>query len=297
MDFREVRNELDELKIHRENAEILEWDDPRFVDPPDRVIFVDGRQKHLLNYTGIPSKKILISQVVVGAVAYCRGELELVDEPKSVFIVAKTPGVEDVGIDLVGENTIFEIVDEGELSQASSKIMAEMEMEMSRDLAERGLGVVVKDGSLKPIFQLRLEPTFVYGSGPVGLVKNVQSVLDPELEGKMLSGLKIGERSKAFVVKYSETDRSVDIVSSYLKVGGNSFVRLDAVYSRSVDLKDILELFNSLSSALSEMTVDVPYGRYPSDIPPIQGLEQILGAYLYDPLTVESLIHLEGGAL
>ena len=297
MDFREVRNDFDELKIYREDAEVLNWDKPKFSESPEKIIFVDGRQRHLLNYEGFPSKKILISQIVVGAIAYCCNELKLIEEPASYFIVARTPSVGELKISLKGEYPIVEVVDSGELSQVSSRIMAEKELELSRSLAEKGLGVVIKDGSLKPIFQLRIEPTFVRGSGPLGLVKSVQSVLDPDLEERILSDVEIGRRSKAFVARYSENDRRIDIVSSYIRIGKSSFVRLDAVFSRSVDMKDILELFDSLAKALSDMTIDVQYGRYPNDIPPVQGLEQILGAYLYDPLTVESLIHVEGGVL
>lgn len=292
--FREVRNELDESKIYKEDAEILDWDDPKVSNSPERIIFVDGRQKHLLRYGSLPSKKLLISQIVVGAIEYCCGELELFREPESVFVVAMTPNMADVEISVGGEQTVLEIIDDGDLSQASSRIMAEMEMKLSKDLAELEEGVVVKDGSLKPIFQLRIEPTFVRGYGPVGLVKNIQSVLDASLEDEILSGLELGRRSKAFITRYSEKEGRIDIVSSYVRIGNSSYIRLDAVSSKGVDVKDILELFDSLANTISDMTVDVQYGRYPNDIPPVQGLEQILGAYLYDPLVVESLIHLRG---
>ncbi len=298
MDFRKVESELEITRIYRENAEILRFDDPNPSNAPKRMIFVDGKQRHLLRYEEFPSKKVLVSQVVVGAVMYCCKKLEILGEPKSVFVVAMTQNMDaDFGFRIENVNSEVRVVNDGDLSQVSSEIMAEMELNMSRDFAERGKGIVVKDGSMKPIFQLRLEPTFVKGSGPVGLVKNVESVLDPRMEEELLSGLDVGERSKSFITKYSEDYGRIEIVSSYVRLGKNSFVRLDAVISNRSYIEDVFELFDSLTKALSEISIDVPYGRYPEDIPPIQGLEQILGAYLYDPSTVESLFQLEGGAL
>ena len=296
MDFRKVESELETSRIHREDAEVLRFDEPSLSSAPKQMIFVDGKQRHLLRYEEFPSKKILVSQVVVGAVMYCCNGLEVLEEPKSVFVVAMTRNM-NVNFKIEDVNPEVRIVNDGDLSQVSSEVMAEMELRMSKDLAEKNMGVVVKDGSMKPIFQLRLEPTFVKGSGPVGLVKNVESVLYPWIEEELLGKLNIGERSKSFITKYSEDQNRIEIISSYVRLGRNSFVRLDAITSDQVHLKDVFELFDSLTKALSEISIDVPYGRYPENIPPIQGLEQILGAYLYDPSTAESLFQLEGDIL
>ncbi len=295
MELRRIESNLEVLKSYRENAEIFEWDFPKSEAPPNRVIFVDGKLRHLLRYEPSPSSKLLISQVVVGAILYCCRRVEIIDEPKSVFVAAFTSPLRNMNVRIWGREATKGIVENGDLSQFSNKLMAEMEMELSRKLVQDAMGAVIKDGSLKPIFQLRTERPFTPGYGPVGLVKNVESSLSPEVEKKLLNNLEIGDRSKAFATIYSNEGNEIRLVSSYVRIGRNTFVRLDAVAARKSDIERITKFFNSVASVVAEISLDISFGRYPNDIPPVQGLEQILGAYLYDPATVESLVKIEEG--
>ena len=269
--------------------EVLREDEPRIGRSPERVYLVDGKVRDLLEWRDRPYRKALVSQVVVGAAVLDKRGLKLDDEPEVVFVVSVARGM-NLGeirrsLELEEMEKLGEVVfveGEGNLSEEARIVMTEREMNLAMRLAERGDGLVLKDGSLKPIFSLRLEPSFIPGSGPVGLVKNVEETLSPEDEDELLALVGVGERSKAFRVIYSKEDGEIRLLSSYLRVGERTFLRIDAVEKRGMTF-EVLELFDDLVSWMRGVSVDVEYGRYPSDVAPMQGLEQLLSAYMIDP--------------
>jgi hypothetical protein len=289
VEIRDENYEIPRIFSESDEVEILKFDSPTKVEPPESIIFVDGKVKHLWRYDSEPSKKALISQIVVGAVEYCCKSLRLVTDPLIEFVAAVSENFPRDTLKKWKNRASIYTIRDGELSEIAGERMAELEMALSMEIASSQKSIVVKDGSLKPIFVLKSETSFVPGKGPVGLVKNIQAVLNIADEEKLLGELKIGERSRAFKIRRMVENEEVFQISSYLKISDGAFLRMDAVVRTTNEIKDALNLFNMLSTVIPELTISVDYGRYPSDIAPIQSLEYILGGYMYHPGLVEYL--------
>ena len=143
-----------------------------------KIYFVDGKIKHLL-YSNTPLQpRVLISQIVVGAVSWKDGGgLEIIEDAvKNEFVVVVPGSMEfekdSIHIDGLGKLKVLK-TDNPDLISSSIKYMAALEMELSRKLALEKNGIVVKDGSFTPIFIAKENPTFIEDRGPVGLVKNI----------------------------------------------------------------------------------------------------------------------------
>ena len=278
MEIREEGYEVPRSFKEDVSSKIVDFDEPKKAEPPERVIFVDGRVKHLLKREEEPSSKLLISQIVIGAVEYSKNGIEIFKEPilKTIAVVSGKFEKETFPKDFVV------LSGSGDFSDLVSEKMSHLEMELSLDILKETDAVVVKDGSLKPIFLVGES----FEKGPIGLVKNVQAYLPRDIEWELISELKVGERSKAFTVEWESEGKTVFRVSSYLKIVENGYMRLDAMARSMKDVREILEIFDSLTSLIPDLTLPVNHGRYPFDIAPIQSLEYILGMYFEHPLTV-----------
>ena len=257
------------------------------------IYFVDGKIKHLL-YSNTPLQpRVLISQVVVGAVSWKDGEgLEIIeDSVKNEFVMVVPSFMEfeedAIYIDGLGKLKALK-TDNPDLISSSIKYMATLEMELSRELALKGKGIVVKDGSFTPIFIAKESPTFIENKGPIGLVKIIYNF--PTDVSEKLFSMKIGDLSPLYIKSYSDEN---DIVSAFLKIGKNSILRMDAIIqSKNKDIiKKAGKVFCSLASVIPQLTIDINYMRLPEDIPPIQSLEYYLGSYIITPQMASYFLH------
>ena len=280
MEIREEDYEVPRSFKEDVSSKLVDSDEPKKAKPPERVIFVDGRVKHLLKREEEPSSKLLISQIVIGAVEYSKKGIELFKEPvlKTIAVVSGRFERESFPEDFIV------LPGSGDFSDVVSEKMSQLEMEFSLEILRGTDAVVVKDGSLKPIFLAG--GSFAPGKGPIGLVKNVQAYLPRDVEWELIKDLRIGERSKAFTVEWRSDGERVFRVSSYLKIVENGYMRLDAMAKSLKELEDILKIFDSLTSLVPNLTIPINHGRYPFDIAPVQSLEYILGMYFEHPLTV-----------
>ena len=258
-----------------------------------KIYFVDGKIKHLL-YSNTPIQpRVLISQVVVGAVLWEDGKgLEIIeDSVKNEFVIVVPSFMEfeedSVHVDGLGKLKVLK-TDNPDLISFSIKHMAALEMELSRKLVTEKNGIVIKDGSFTPIFIAKESPTFIENKGPVGLVKNIYNF--PKDISKMLFSMRIGDLSPLYIKSYSDEN---DIVSTFLKIGKNSILRMDAIVQKKDKsmIKKAGKVFCSLASTIPDLTIDINYLRLPEDIPPIQSLEYYLGSYIITPQMASYYLH------
>ncbi len=239
----------------------------------NRVIFVDGKVRHLL-FNRFGNTPFLLSQVVIGASIWEEGKgVYIPDEyVYSEFVFCYHGGNVFPDVKKIGSFPVKVIqCTKPDFKEFVLNRMYTLELELSWKLSEKEKdGLVVKDGTLRPIYE-------VEGLRPIGFVKNIGLNIPYEFIEK----LNIGERSRMIVSSFGE----YYTLHSVVRIGRNSFVRLDCVVERvnKDSVIDIGKKFTSISKILPELTLDVKYGRLPENIYPIQALEKKLSAYLYTP--------------
>ena len=166
--------------------------------------------------------------------------------------------------------------------------MALEEYSLSLALAKRMDGLVIKDGSLKPIFEAKVKGAFFPGSGPLGLVKNIWDSPQQEIASNLVRDLSVGERSRAFLIEYGE----IAYVSSYLRIAERAILRMDVAGRKGeIEFEDVFALFNRAASIIPEMTLEYYHRRYPENILPIRSLEEYLSAYFLSPQEIMAAVY------
>ena len=286
--FREIR-EYEPSFVSPGDFEPVSEDEPRPLEYNGEIIFVDGVLKNFYS-TWWGANPVVISQVVVGAISKtASSEPEILDCVVSELLVV---------VGGRGRNST-RTVDRGDLrffiveSKSPNPLevvrtrMETLEMELVREIVKSRDSIVVKDGTLRPIYEAYSAPSFIAGRGPVGYVKNVEDTSGLSMFFSDLLKLGRGERTRAFMRKHGK--RGIQL-SSFLKLsdrGELGFVRLDALINEKSQVEDALELFDKLSRTLAEMSVGVRYRRYPENLPVVESLETFLRAHILDPRYVE----------
>ena len=99
-------------------------------------------------------------------------------------------------------------------------------------------------------------------------------------------------RSPAVLKEWKSGGESAHIVSSYIKLmprGEYDVLRVDAMVGDSEDLGGVFEVFDEVCWIVSNFSLRVREGRYPENLPPMDGLERYLRSYLIDSPLVLSL--------
>ncbi len=279
------------MEYEEGKIEIIE-DDARKIDFNGKVAFVDGKIRHLLRSRD-PFQGFLLSHVVVGSAFWDPSEGFKMGEITSFLVLTLGSRINANMQDLKGEILGHELrtvkAKSPDLTEEAKVMMAEEEYSLALKIARDEDAVVIKDGTLKPIFEAKEEKSYFLGKGPIGLVKNIQSFLSKDEELSLVRGLGMGDRSRAFSKRYMD----VWYISSYLRIGRRSYIRLDAaVKELSEEIRrDVLDLFSKAAFVIPKMTLDVDWKRYPENIFPIASLESYLKAYLLSPQEVLVLLY------
>ncbi len=288
--LKEIRSEYTQRFVNPSGFEVIHEDEPSPDVYEGELIFVDGVLRNFLT-AWREALPIVVSQVVVGAISKKPGgEPEIDVDPVSELIIAiggipasETPDRLKIG-GLEFRVLTSESPDPFETIRTR---METLEMRLARELAIERKAVVIKDGTLRPIYEAYSTPVLIEDRGPVGYVKNLEDTYGFSEFFRNLLDIKRGERTKAF---YKAVGKLGYQVSTFLKLSEGEefgFARLD-VFVDDIDRKsEALKLFDLLSKTLAEMSIPIKIGRYPENLPIVENLEIFLRAHLLDPRYVE----------
>ncbi len=273
-------------------VEKINRDDPGSREFHGYVYFVDGVMKNLAigRYRGFP---LVLSQIAIGSVRIRVGEdPEIIPDYSSKLILSLNENVfGDMPKELDFDDfKVFVLVTKSsDPTEAVRSMMEEEEMKLAKEIAKsHPESIVLKDGTLRPIYEVPEEPVFVHKSGPFGLVKNVIDVIGVRELYTEISQLARGRRTKAFKKVYK--NQYVQL-STFVKLmeGEDEFVRVDAVHENE-NLEDILPVFDEIAWIVENLSIPYKIKRYPQNLPVIEYLESFLRAHLLDPRYVVSRI-------